>query len=516
MSLVDEYKRLVRGLFNNPGTRVIIEEALKSLDEDLEGKPFYVIRAPTGYGKTTFSYTLALHALKDNSRFEKVIHVLPFRAIIEDAYHKSSFLFPFVGRQMMGVHESPFLLKALTFTTVDTFIYDLMKLNTMKSSAIREGREYGYDYFTQAGIVLSAIVFDEAHVALEGEMASAFLTALEVLMHLGTPIFILTATISENYSKRLRRRAEERGYIYRVFPEFGQQVNDDFFKREEAKQINISVADGFDLVNLVSGDKRYLIVVNTVKRAQEIYSRLRSQLKERDILLIHSRFTPSDRRAKISKLESLKNKESWVVVSTQVIEAGVDISSDVLITELAPPTSLIQRMGRNARFDEKSGEIHIILSEKCPPYPDDLCERTRNWLKEKYQKLKPRDPSTYQGLLNEVYQVLKGRRYPDLLTFMLDPLVRSDEMSSYIRNLSGRNFLREYPIQLFVGKEAVPVTPYILRELIRRGAKISCGEKCKLTEGNLQNVVERIANWEDIKLTLENQDFYDKELGLRW
>lgn len=97
-----------------------------------------------------------------------------------------------------------------------------------------------------------------------------------------------------------------------------------------------------------------LVVVNRVIRAQSIYSELEKlTLNEEsppDLFLIHSRFRPSERQAK--QKEALNetgldiNGDGRIVVATQAIEAGVDLSATTLFTELAPWSSLVQRFGR--------------------------------------------------------------------------------------------------------------------------------------------------------------------------
>lgn len=95
-----------------------------------------------------------------------------------------------------------------------------------------------------------------------------------------------------------------------------------------------------------------LVVVNRVNRAQEVFTAIKKIVDKLDIKpetsLIHSRFRPIDRaNAQAAALdESTISAAGRIVISTQAIEAGVDISSTVLFTELAPWSSLVQRFGR--------------------------------------------------------------------------------------------------------------------------------------------------------------------------
>ena len=100
---------------------------------------------------------------------------------------------------------------------------------------------------------------------------------------------------------------------------------------------------------------RSLAVFNTVDRAAEVYRHLR---KRRDVpapVLIHSRFRAEDRKKHLS---ALLDKDEVIAVTTQVVEAGVDVSATTLLTELAPWASLTQRFGRcNRKGNDKEARV---------------------------------------------------------------------------------------------------------------------------------------------------------------
>lgn len=103
---------------------------------------------------------------------------------------------------------------------------------------------------------------------------------------------------------------------------------------------------------------RTLVIVNSVARAVELYKKVREQARKRgiELILIHSRFRPEDRADKVQRLIADPPPQGTIVVSTQVIEAGVDVSARVLFTELAPWASLVQRFGRCNRRGEYKGD----------------------------------------------------------------------------------------------------------------------------------------------------------------
>jgi CRISPR-associated endonuclease/helicase Cas3 len=93
-----------------------------------------------------------------------------------------------------------------------------------------------------------------------------------------------------------------------------------------------------------------LVVVNRVERAIEVYGAIEEFWRDTpghpELLLLHSRFRPNDRKEREESLDAASGDKGRIIISTQVIEAGIDITSELLITDLAPYASLVQRFGR--------------------------------------------------------------------------------------------------------------------------------------------------------------------------
>lgn len=132
-----------------------------------------------------------------------------------------------------------------------------------------------------------------------------------------------------------------------------------------------------------------LVVVNRVERAVEIYAQLRKDksLDGTDIRLIHSRFRPHERRewrAAFLNRAACAPGTDRIIVATQVVEAGVDISAAVLFTELAPWPSLVQRFGRCARWGGQA-RVHVVDfapkdDKTAAPYSKDELDAARHAL----------------------------------------------------------------------------------------------------------------------------------------
>lgn len=122
-----------------------------------------------------------------------------------------------------------------------------------------------------------------------------------------------------------------------------------------------------------------LVVCNTVERACKTFDSLQSAGRKEGIELVHSRFRPAERetwRERFLSKSACERGVDRIVVATQVVEAGVDISAGCLITELAPWSSLVQRFGRCARY-AGSGKVLVVDrgrdSSSTPPYqPEEL------------------------------------------------------------------------------------------------------------------------------------------------
>ncbi|MER7421075.1 CRISPR-associated endonuclease Cas3'' [Micromonospora peucetia] len=126
-----------------------------------------------------------------------------------------------------------------------------------------------------------------------------------------------------------------------------------------------------------------IAVLNTVERARALYTALREA--GRDVLLIHPRFRAADRRRLLSEFGETGHDR--IVVSAQALEAGIDVSSRTLLTELASVSSIVQRAGRCNRYGEhpEGGDLlwcepptggdpdvarWLLASDRPPVHPD--------------------------------------------------------------------------------------------------------------------------------------------------
>jgi CRISPR-associated endonuclease/helicase Cas3 len=138
----------------------------------------------------------------------------------------------------------------------------------------------------------------------------------------------------------------------------------DSIKRDDARGFAQRILTEHAAIDANEYGRVTLVVCNTVDRACETFEMLRAAGRTTDLELVHSRFRPAERegwRDRFLSREACSKEADRIIVATQVVEAGVDISAGCLVTELAPWPSLVQRFGRCARY---GGDGRVIVVDR--------------------------------------------------------------------------------------------------------------------------------------------------------
>lgn len=118
----------------------------------------------------------------------------------------------------------------------------------------------------------------------------------------------------------------------------------------------ISFLEPFEIPNELAG--RVLFMSNTRKKNLAMYELINQRFGESDIIYMSSGISKEDRRKRLMKIKS-----NSIVVSTQVIEAGVDVSFDQMYREAAPLDNIIQTMGRLNREGENNDAVMTVFKD---------------------------------------------------------------------------------------------------------------------------------------------------------
>jgi CRISPR-associated endonuclease/helicase Cas3 len=223
-------------------------------------------------------------------------------------------------------------------------------------------------------------------------------------------------------------------------------------KRVDAQK-SIEQIDRNEIIDSVmqaySNDKKVVLIVNTVKSAKEFYRKIRDKLKEDNssCILLHSRFRPHEKE----ELKSRLFTGYWkIAVSTQVIEAGVDITSDVMFTEVAPWSSMVQRFGRcNRNGESEDARIYWfdVEKKKVAPYMEQEVDDAR----QKLNSLSNASLQTIKSIPIEpanVLHVIRDNDIVDLFDTSSDLSGNEVDVSRFIREGDNKDvsvFWRDIP-----------------------------------------------------------------------
>lgn len=217
-------------------------------------------------------------------------------------------------------------------------------------------RSKGFE-FKNAMMSYSKVVIDEIQ-AYSPELLATLIRGIQDIIEIGGKVSIFTATfppfikdllLTENLDY-LNEQEQKYKFITKEF------TND--MKRHNVKVVEEELNSEYIYNHYVknnSNNKKYLVVCNTIKKSQEVFA----DLKEKGLVninILHSKFIKKERNEKenkiieIGKTENIGN-EIWI--STQIVEASLDIDFDFLFTELSDLNGLFQRLGRVNRKGKK-------------------------------------------------------------------------------------------------------------------------------------------------------------------
>ncbi|MCL0089669.1 CRISPR-associated helicase Cas3' [Dehalococcoidia bacterium] len=340
------------------------------------------LRAPTGSGKTEAAI---LWAQKNQNLNTRLFYVLPYTASINAMYRRLRKIFG----ENVGLlhHRATASLYQMLADDADTLSHlDKQDIAKTISELSREmyfpirvctphqilrhtlrgkGWEAMLAEFPQA-----CFIFDEIH-AYDPRVVGLTLASANLLGKWGCHSLFLSATLPEFLYQLIR---EVMGDIPFVEPDPNQNEDKQILDRKR-HWITVEKSNILDHVEEVvescSESPSTLIVCNHVSSAQKVYSEIKRRIKtlepEKDIVLLHSRFTHEDRTRKESIITRSK-KIPKILVATQVVEVSLDIDFEKGYLEPAPIDALAQRMGRINRLAERPPANIVVFTEQIGSY----------------------------------------------------------------------------------------------------------------------------------------------------
>jgi len=355
-------------------TREKLYQAIVSEFENAKDKNVFFIKLPTGAGKTLLLYKLAM-MIQQNEKKRRVFYLLPFITLIEQNANILKQLLDFMG---IDSEDNRIFLEKHSLSGEfelsggnDEYDIDAKQflLDTLESHFIVTSfHQLFYGVFKRKNALLkrfnqfsnSVILIDEVQLIPLEHMyvITQFLKFMSEIFN--CKIIVASATFPNIKQEILRN-----SYSFREIDEIltEDEINK-FFNRYEIK-IDISNTYYIDetlykkIDEKLKTNRDLLFRVNTVNTANNIYEYLQnidSAYDKTNIFLLTSAVAPMVRKCIIKKIKrNSKRGVKQIVVATQLIQAGVDISLEDGFEELAPLDLIVQSMGRRNRSAEKEG-----------------------------------------------------------------------------------------------------------------------------------------------------------------
>lgn len=361
-----------------------------------------LIMLPTGSGKTETALYWAKNNY-NNSNASRIFYVLPTTTTINAMYVRLQRYFgDNVGEYHSNVDLFLDMEKDNSFSDDELLMYKyfLMPVNVTTPDQLLLAL-MNYKKFTLKAFSMynSLLIFDEIHT-YDAETFAMIKFLLQYLhKYYNAQFCIMSATFPNVLKKELNFLNANDLIPYNDVRRYYESR-----KRTKIEYVDKLLKDDFpSVVKYLREGKRVLIVMNTVKRAQDIYKRLKEEEKIEDSLLIHSRYTLNDRYEKEKRLDRSKGELPYLLVATQVVEVSLDIDYDVMFTEGCYIDSLVQRAGRvNRRGNRKEpSTIYIFKPESNHPYDAKLLNTAIDMI---IQHGDIRSEWDYVTLTNEFYE----------------------------------------------------------------------------------------------------------------
>lgn len=347
-----------------------------------------IVIAPTGSGKTEASllwmngeksfYTLPLK-VSSNAIYLRIKENYEYKDVAllhSDAM--AVYLREYNGNEDIGekYERSKMLSQPLTVCTVDQlfrFVY----------------RALGTEIFA-ATLKYSKLVLDEIQ-AYEPRVIATIIYGLKMIQEMGGKFAIITATFPPvlKYFMEQYGLVEGKQYIFKDFT--GKEYQVEKYPRHKVEIRHSEM--NLDEIRLRGKNRKVLVICNTVSKAQKLYKKLEGE----NVWLLHSKYIRRDRAFLERKIMGFSESgESGIWITTQIVEASLDIDFDILYTEMCTADSLLQRMGRCNRkgrycpneanivvFDNRNG---VSEGKRRSVYEDKLYDRSLELLS-KYEHI---------------------------------------------------------------------------------------------------------------------------------
>lgn len=350
--LLEKLEKHISGWLNNRDTDTVNgrrSEILRScLKKGKSPKGLFRLTVPTGGGKTIASLAFALRHAMEN-QMDRVIYVIPYTSIIEQ---NAKVFRDFLGGANVLENHCNVDYESEENNAEELRAMQLAAENWDKPVVVTTNVQFFESLFANKSskcrklhnIANSVIIFDEAQMLPNDYLKPCIAMIEELINNYGASVVLCTAT-----QPALTSFFQGEISATELCPRMQEQFA--FFKRTVFEDLGVVTEDC--LIKQLQEEQQALCIVNTKKRAQRIYK----ELKGEGVYHLSTSMYPAHRKRVLDEIrEKLRSNEKCILISTSLVEAGVDLDFHSVYRELAGVDSMIQAAGRCNREGLREAE----------------------------------------------------------------------------------------------------------------------------------------------------------------
>lgn len=362
-----------------PLINTIREELLNScLNASQSGTGVFTLTSPTGSGKTLSLLAFALsHAIQNN--LERIILIIPYLSIIDQTskiYRKifgedfdNSYIFEHHSLSVSNevddeYQEETQASQSINWDAPIILTTNVQLLQSMFSNKPSSSRKLHH-------LANSVIMFDEVQTMPPSIIVPSLAALSHLSMKYHSTLVFSTATqpAFTNLNHEIKKHCEN-GWLPKEIVSNNQSLFEKSKRVEVKWPIPGSTLDRKKLAEIVSETQQILVILNTKRELTNLYHFLKSTDKLCDVFFLSTNLVQEHRQKVLEEIrEKLANNQPVKLISTQCIEAGVDVDFPHVIREFAPLDSITQASGRcNRNGNFEKGFLDVILLDN-PTYP---------------------------------------------------------------------------------------------------------------------------------------------------
>ncbi|NLO90097.1 MAG: CRISPR-associated helicase Cas3' [Clostridia bacterium] len=424
----------------------IFDKVQKSIDKYCDKGKVFTITSPTGTGKTLTGFCAAAKLNEYLGGNRQIIYILPFTSIIDQN-------FEVINKLLAGTSAPADLSHILKHHHLSYMDSNENEDNLNYSSS---GLKLLIENWPSGVVITTFVQFFESILSHRNRMLKKLhrlrdsIILIDEIQALDVEYYVLVeyvlGILCKHYDARVILMTATRPLIF-----IGDENNElkavellsdypsyyKYFNRTsiciEREKIEIEgLINQFE--DLLSDDASCLLVFNTINSSLEAYKKVNEILLEKNIkkpvFYLSTNIVPAHRKQRIKEIkECMEKGEKVILISTQVVEAGVDLDFDIVIRDFAPLDSIIQCAGRCNRsglqHEPRRGKVYLcnLVDDKGHMYAHKIYGKSNLLVTQKVLENYDRvEEKNYIDLIENYYKLLKEKKSSQISDELIDAM----------------------------------------------------------------------------------------------